>query len=310
MSHAPRPPKSAGDAWKPPPEGVWRAWLQAARPLAQANLAAPLLLGQALAYARTGRFDPWLLGALGLFGVLDQLFIVFANDVADAEHDRPEERTPFSGGSGVLGEGKIARRALARAAGIAYVALGGLSVVLAVVATPLALAAWAAAGALLHAYSFRPLRLSYRGGGELLQGLGIGAVLPLLGYSVQAGGLEAFPVAALAPAVLLGSAGNVATALPDHAADRRARKRTWAVRLGVVRAAWACLGLTTTAVYLALAVSEFSAEWVSFAALPLAVAAGTNVRTKRGVVRFVFLQGAATQVVWLAWAASCVWGPN
>ncbi|MCB9623445.1 MAG: prenyltransferase [Sandaracinus sp.] len=283
------------------------AWVQAARPLAQANLAAPLLLGQALAYASTGRFEPrWLL-ALGLWGVLDQLFIVFANDVADAEHDKPEARTLFSGGSGVIGEGKIERRALARAALIAYAALGLLSLGLAIFASPWALAAWALAGALLHAYSFPPLRRSYRGQGELLQGLGIGGVLPLLGYAVQAGTLEAFPWVSLAPTVLLGIAGNVATALPDHAADRRALKRTWPVRFGVVRAAWGCLGLTVAAVYLALAVSDFRAGWVTLAALPLGLAAWANVRTKTGVLRFVFLQGAATQLVWLGWAAGCVW---
>lgn len=285
------------------------AWIQAARPLAQANLAAPLLFGQALAFAITERFDARLLGLLALFGVLDQLFIVFANDVADAEHDSPEARTLFSGGSGVIGEGKIPRATLARAALVAYALLGVLSLVLAWLATPWALAAWALAGALLHAYSFPPLRRSYRGGGELLQGLGIGAVLPLLGFAVQAGTLERYPWPTLAATVLLGVAGNVATALPDHAADRRAHKRTWPVKLGVVRAAWACLGLTVAAIYLALATSGTLGRpvgWVAFAVVPLVPALFANVRTKSGVMRFVFLQGAATQLVWLGWAACCV----
>lgn len=289
-----------------------RAWIQAARPLAQANLAAPLLLGQAFAFAITGRFDPLLLGLLALFGVLDQLFIVFANDVADAEHDRPEARTLFSGGSGVIGEGKIERATLARAAIGAYAALGLLSLVLAWLATPWALAAWALAGALLHAYSFPPLRRSYRGGGELLQGLGIGAVLPLLGFAVQAGTLDGYPWATLTATVTLGFAGNVATALPDHAADRRALKRTWPVRLGVVRAAWACLGLTVSAIYLSLATGgalDRRVGFVAFAVLPLVPALFANVRTKSGVVRFVFAQGAATQLVWLGWAACCVFDP-
>jgi 1,4-dihydroxy-2-naphthoate octaprenyltransferase len=286
-----------------------RDWIQAARPLAQANLAAPLLLGQAFAFALTDRFDVRLLVALALFGVLDQLFIVFANDVADAEHDRPDARTPFSGGSGVVVEGKIDKSTLARAALVAYGLLGLLSLGLAVVATPWALAAWLAAGALLHAYSFPPLRRSYRGHGEILQGLGIGGVLPLLGYAVQAGTLDGYPWATLTATVLLGFAGNVATALPDHAADRRALKRTWPVRLGLVRAAWACLGLTVMAIYLALWSSASvgrTAGWVALAVVPLVPALFANVRTRRGVIRFVFLQGAATQLVWLTWAAYCV----
>ena len=127
-----------------------RHWVQAARPLAQANLAAPLLLGQAFAYYATGRFDFRVLLALALWGVLDQLFIVFANDVADREHDEGgEAKTLFSGGSGVLPEGKLTASALLRGAFAAYALLGVLSLVLAAWRTPWAIAFWGAAGGLL-----------------------------------------------------------------------------------------------------------------------------------------------------------------
>ena len=120
-----------------------RHWVQAARPLAQANLAAPLLLGQAFAYYATGRFDFRVLLALALWGVLDQLFIVFANDVADREHDEGgEAKTLFSGGSGVLPEGKLTASALLRGAFAAYALLGVLSLVLAAWRTPWAIAFW------------------------------------------------------------------------------------------------------------------------------------------------------------------------
>ncbi|MDH5493566.1 MAG: prenyltransferase, partial [Myxococcales bacterium] len=92
------------------------AWWQASRPLAQANLALPLLLGQALAVGAGARFDPWLALLVHAFGLALHLFIVFSNDYADRDIDVAGTRTLVSGGSGVLVEGKLRPRALARAA--------------------------------------------------------------------------------------------------------------------------------------------------------------------------------------------------
>ncbi len=209
---------------------LWH-WMQAARPLAQGNIAIPLLFGQALAHFERGLFDArWCAAALA-WGLVDQLLIVFANDYADREHDGAE-RTLFSGGSGVLPDGKIEPHAMRAAAGIAALGLFGLSLAFSLLGRPLSLAAWLAAVALIWAYSFAPLRLSYRGNGEVLQALGVGWTLPSLGYYLQAGELSTFPLWALAPLFLLGFAGNVTTALPDLEADRRAAKRTWALRFG------------------------------------------------------------------------------
>ncbi|MEM9073951.1 MAG: prenyltransferase [Myxococcota bacterium] len=285
-------------------------WIQAARPLAQANLAAPLLFGQALAYACTGHFRLEVLACVALWGVFDQLFIVFANDYADRDDDvGGDSKTLFSGGSGVLPEGKITPQALRRAAVMAYAVLGILSVFLSVWRSVWILAAWVAAGVLLWAYSFPPLRRSYRGGGEWLQALGVGGVLPLLGFAAQAGGLSSFPWAVLAATLMLGFAGNVSTALPDYAADRRARKRTWAVRFGVPRAAWGALGLTVSAIYLAIAFHPFGPNgMLALAVLPLLPALRKTPRGRSSVVRFVFLQGAASQSLLLLWAFVTVRG--
>lgn len=283
-----------------------RDWIQAARPLAQANLAAPLLLGQALAFQLTGRFEWTRLFAIFAWGVLDQLTIVFANDYADREGD--QTRTLFSGGSGVIPEGKIAPTALRRAA-LACAAL--------LLCGSAAMSAWlrlapllgVVALLLLQAYSFAPLRLSYRGHGEWLQGLGIGGVLPLLGFGIQAGTLAAFPWAVLAGTVLLATAGNVATALPDVADDRRAKKRTWPVRRGVTRAAWACLALTVGALWMmALAATGPARVVVAFAALPLLLAVRATPRSRTQCVRFVFLHGACTQLALLGWALASATG--
>ncbi|MBX3249134.1 MAG: prenyltransferase [Myxococcales bacterium] len=288
-----------------------RSWVRAARPLAQANIAPPVLFGQALAWGLTGRFSWGAFALVLLWGVLDQVFIVFANDVADAPHDRADARTPFSGGSGVIPEGLLSRGTLARAALVVFAVLGAVSVGLAITASAWALAAWLAAGGLVWAYSFPPLRMSYRGGGELLQGLGVGAVLPLLGFVAQAQALGPFPRWVLIATVPLAMAGNVATALPDEVADRRALKRTWPVRMGRTRAAWACLGLTVVALYAALALAVMRPETgatpaVALAALPLLGALFVNVRTRRGALVFVVLHGATTQLFWLGWGLALI----
>ncbi len=213
---------------------VLRAWVQAARPLAHANLAPPLLVGAALAWG-TGAPPSWAgLGLAFAFGVLDHLFIVFANDLADEAADRAQARpTLVSGGSRVLVEGRLSRRALARAAAAAAAGLVLLALGLAWTRGLWALPALAAlALALLWAYSFPPLRLSYRGGGALAQGLGVGAVLPAVGFALQAGGLAELPWLALVPLVLLGVAGNLETALPDVEADARSGKHTYPARVG------------------------------------------------------------------------------
>src|SRR5690606_7351211 len=102
----------------------WTAWVQAARPLAAANVAVPLILGEVLAYAAHGRFSWGLFGAVGLLGFLNQLFIVFANDFADREADALNPSpTIVSGGSRVIQEGKLPPQALRKAAWLMLAAM-------------------------------------------------------------------------------------------------------------------------------------------------------------------------------------------
>jgi 1,4-dihydroxy-2-naphthoate octaprenyltransferase len=210
------------------------AWLQAMRPLAQVNLVVPLWLGQALAFACTGSFSLSALYAAHMFAALLLPLIVFSNDYADRDTDA-ENRTynEFSGGSRVLPEGRIRPDELRGAAWLALVGLAGLSLWMAFgTGRPWAPAFVAAAALLVWAYNFAPLRLSYRGDGELVQGLGTGVILPALGFYLQAGEVTSFPPLALIPLFLFGVVGNILTSLPDVPSDRQSDKRSYAVRRG------------------------------------------------------------------------------
>ncbi len=223
------------------PEGVpperatpaWRAWLQAARLPSQMYIFWPLLLGQALAMGEGFSWEVVI--ACHLYGLASQLYIVFANDVADMATDRRNFTfTPFSGGSRVLVEGLLSRRQLARAA-VLCAALSALCGVFLGIRhgtwPPLPLILFGLA--LLWAYSYPPLRLSYRGGGEYLQMTGVGLVLPLIGYSAHAGSLAGLPWAIMPLMLALSLSCAMATALPDEPSDRADGKRTHAVRFGL-----------------------------------------------------------------------------
>lgn len=211
-----------------------RAWIQAARPLAHINIVVPLLLGHTAAWHDTGRSSwPWL-GAALVWGVLDHLFVIFSNDFADHEADSGR-RTLLSGGSGVIPEGKLSPRQVERAAQVAAIALLSYSCGLMFLGRTWTPFYALAALLLMWLYSFRPVRLSYRGGGELLQGVGVGIGLPSLAYYFQTETVFA-PAWVIWPAALLGVCSNVLTALPDADDDARADKRTWPVRHGMASA--------------------------------------------------------------------------
>jgi 1,4-dihydroxy-2-naphthoate octaprenyltransferase len=290
-----------------------RAWLRAARPLAHANIAPPLVLGQALAYAQGHAIDPGLLALVHTFGAIDHLAIVFTNDVADREGDALNTApTPFSGGSRVLQEGALTERQLRRAAWFMAFSLFAISLGGAFFFERPWLPLFAlAALALLAAYSLPPLRLSYRGHGELCQGLGVGLVLPLLGFYAQAGSLADAPWPVFAPLVLMGFTSNILTALPDVPADRLARKATWPVRRGERTARRDALLLSGVALVLAASLSPplplagIAAAFVPPALLIAGAARDldrADAARRRDCLRFVLLAASSLTLAQVGWS--------
>lgn len=245
------------------------AWIRAARLPAQSNIAVPLLCGQALAFHAGFGFDVWSAIFIFAYGFVDQLAIVFSNDAADEETDRTNETfTPFSGGSRVLVEGVLTGKALLRAAKVAGVlAILALTVLAGRGRSPMLVPLGAFGLALLWAYSFPPLRLSYRGGGEVLQVLGTGLVLPLVGFLGQGGTLSSFSPLWLLMLVPVRFACACATALPDEPSDRASNKRTLVVSISSRATSILMFALTLISLGVALYLPGVSPR------LPLAAAA-------------------------------------
>jgi 1,4-dihydroxy-2-naphthoate octaprenyltransferase len=288
--------------------------------LAQANIAVPLLFGELVAYVECARLDVGLLIVAHLFGIFDQLFIVYANDLADEEGDRLNTMpTAFSGGSRVLVDGKLTRRALS---------FGAIAMALALLVTctvaafafdrPAAPVAGGLALLLLWAYSYPPLRASYRGYGEAAQGLGVGVLLPLMGFYLQCGDIRGFPWAALVPSFLLAVASNISTGLPDHDADTQVGKQTWAVRYGAPRARKHSLQLIAVAALMTPLVlpdlprsglAMIEAGPLLVLALNLRFAASIKDTDRRAASRFVFLNGLAINLTMVGWIVALAMRP-
>jgi 1,4-dihydroxy-2-naphthoate polyprenyltransferase len=208
-------------------------WFKASRVLSYAYLALPLFLGQFMALPQ-GPMDWLLFGLVMGYGFINQLFIIYANDYADAEADAHNTNpTLFSGGSRVIQNKELTREQI----GIGAMGMAFLMVGLGVVFTIVYQLTWSLvfillAQLLLWMYNFPPVKLAYRGLGEILPALGMGVLLPLMGYYLQTGGLHEFPWYWLPGTFLLTIGITSVTALPDYEGDRIAQKRSLPVLIG------------------------------------------------------------------------------
>ncbi len=209
--------------------GSWRAWLLAARVPTLTLGVAPVLVGTAAA-AGSGMFQP--LAALAAFvgAVAIQIGTNYHNDAADFLHGADDARRcgpQRVTASGLLPPGRVLAGAyaafgIAAAAGLYLVWLRGW---------PLLILGLLSIGAGI-AYTAAPLRLGYRGLGELFVFAFFGVVAVAGSDFVQTGLIRPQAVAASVPVGLLAVAVLVANNLRDIETDRAAGKRTLAVRLG------------------------------------------------------------------------------
>jgi putative NADPH-quinone reductase/1,4-dihydroxy-2-naphthoate octaprenyltransferase len=192
-------------------------------------------VGAAGAYRATGNFDAgafWL-GWLCIF--LLEAATVFTNEYFDLESDRRNRNFgPFTGGSRVLVDGRIKLQEMRL--GIAW-AVGGFFVVTAalssVVPAGKALPLLSVLAILAIGYTTPPLKLCWRGFGELDVALTHSVAIILCGYMFQGGTWDAsFPWLVGLPLFLGVLPAIILSGIPDYTADLAVGKRTLAVALG------------------------------------------------------------------------------
>lgn len=260
--------------------GIWRL----ADPKITMAGAASLLLGAAAA-ARDGPVAwGWLAATVaGIF------FLEVAKNASGEIFDfdsgadlrvAPEDRSPFSGGKRVLVDGLLTRRETAAVAAAAYVATAVVGLWIVAARAPAVLWLGLLGTALAFFYHAPPLRLSYRGGGELAVAIAYGPLIAEGTYLVQHGRASA-PLLWLSAALgLLIAAFLWVNEFPDCAADEASGKRTLVVRLGRRRAAQAYGALVAAAYLLLLAAPKVALPrtvWLGFLGLPFGLAAWRRI---------------------------------
>jgi len=131
--------------------------------------------------------------------------IHYTNEYADHETDALIMRTRYSGGSGVLPSGIVPRRLAIRAAWASLLLGMGLQLA----AILMGVHAWATMALLLTGafwgwmYSLPPLKLAWRGWGEVDNALLGGTVLPMYAYATVKGRPDPWVAAACLPFTLL-----------------------------------------------------------------------------------------------------------
>ncbi len=249
-------------------------WLYALKPASWPKLFVPALFGQLIGASSSNELDARALGYGVGFTVLGLGFIVLLNDWGDREVDAikrrmfPDGCSPKTIPDGILD---------ARAVGVAGLLFGGATLLVAAGAElalrrPLAFEAGVASMLVFVAYTLPPLRLNYRGGGELLEMFGVGVALPLYNSYLQSGTLTPSVWLWVAGFSLLSLGSGVASGLSDEESDRVGGKRTFASVFGNA----AARKLIETSVLLGAAVwlgaSVAKPQWLPLWAVAPAVA--------------------------------------
>ena len=211
----------------------WERWRFALKLASWPKLLVPALVGQAIGVDRTGHID--LLGlAFGMCFVLAFVaYVVLLNDWGDRDVDTIK-RSMFPGSSQkTIPDGVLPARMLllsgllAGLASLAVAGLGGWAL-----DRPLLPLLALVALAIFWAYTLPPVRLNYRGGGELLEALGVGLVLPILSTYAQCGSLFAPSSSVLYGLAPLALSSALASGLSDERSDAKGGKRTFTTMLG------------------------------------------------------------------------------
>jgi len=295
----------------PVAEGIWRL----ADPKITLASVASMVVGTAAA-AHDGPIAwGWLaLTVLGVFGVEvgknasgELVDFDSGTDLAVADDDR----TPFSGGKRVLVDRLLTReqtKAVA-AAGYALALAAGLAIVAWREPRVLWLGLLGAACAFF--YHAPPLKLSYRGLGELAVAVCYGPLIAAGTYLVQRGSVSGDLFRLSLPLGLLIASFLWINEFPDCDADRAAGKRTLVVRLGR-DAASRVFAVIVALAYAGLATLPVTglppAILLGLAGLPFGVAAAARLmRSPRATPRIVPAQ-AWTLVSFLLMAAGSALG--
>jgi 1,4-dihydroxy-2-naphthoate octaprenyltransferase len=210
-------------------DSSWRAWILAIRPPTLSAAVAPVLVGTALA-GRDYRLSLPVFAATLCAALLIQIGTNLTNDLFDFQ--KGADTGARLGPVRVVQAGLLSQRQVAAASMLSF----GTAVLLGLYLTTVGgwpiVAVGVAAVASGIAYTGGPWPLGYHGLGDLFVFVFFGVVAVTGTFYLQAGALSGAALMASLPVAMLVTAVLVVNNLRDIDTDRRAGKRTLAVRLG------------------------------------------------------------------------------
>ena len=259
-------------------------WLFALKPASWPKLLVPAGLGQAIGIAVHGAVDPGGLVVGIVFTVCVLAAVVLLNDYGDQEVDALKRRLYPEASSWKTIPDEILEPKSVLWAGLgAVVTAFGVALAAQLFLPRPGLAVAAGVCMLLFwAYTFAPLRLNYRGGGEVLEMLGVGFALPWWNAYAQSGTSSPGGLVVLPAFALLCLASALASGLADEPSDRLGGKRTFTTMFGAFAVRQATEGLVLGAMIvwaiLPLLAPHWATMWMVLPALIVMVLSYRELR--------------------------------
>lgn len=239
-----------------------KKWIFALKLPSWPKILVPFVLGHALGFHQTGSFDALSFALSSIFAICGVAFIVLVNDIRDIAVDTIK-RTLFVDGcspktipDGYLTKGQLQiAAAIFFAVGMAVIGWWGWHLNLQAL-LPFALICCG----VFIVYSLPPIQLNYRGGGEILEMIGVGILMPLFSFFIQSKGWELSPyIGCLLLTSLWALSSALASGLSDEVSDQLGKKNTFTTLFGnsKVRFSINTLMIIGIAVYIGLMVDPF-----------------------------------------------------
>lgn len=254
----------------------FRIWLMAARPRTLPAALAPVFVGSAAAWAAfadPGEDFRWLAFLAALLGaIFIQIGTNLANDYSDAK--RGADTVDRLGPVRVTASGLAAPRRVLHATWAAFGMAVLCGIYLTAVAGPLILVVGVLSIAAGVLYTGGPKPYGYEGLGEIFVFVFFGLVAVNGSYFVQLEQLDWVPFLLSIPVGLLSAAILVVNNVRDIDTDRRAGKRTLAVRMGRERTRTLYVGLLAISYFLlpVVVIATDASAWALLGLLSLPLA--------------------------------------
>lgn len=212
-----------------------RLLIQLSRPIFLLGGFLVYALGAGIAHYLGTQID-WGLYILGqAYVTVMQLSAQLLNEYFDSPADvENTSRTPFSGGSGAVGEGKLSRETVMWAALTTLTLLASLTVIMINVAplNPLLVTIVVIAFLGSFFYSAPPVKLAYSGYGELTTSILVANLVPIFAFVLQFGELHRLLAMTTFPLTALHLGMMIVFEFPDYFNDLKYDKLTLLTRIG------------------------------------------------------------------------------